>query len=50
MHIGIPEGEENEKGIENIPEEILAENFPKSKGNWCQDTGSTEVPKKVKPK
>ena len=25
---GIPEGEEKEKGIENIFEEIMAENFP----------------------
>ena len=26
--IGIPEGEEKEKGIENIFEEIMAKNFP----------------------
>ena len=29
--IGIPEGEEKEKGIENIFEEIMAENFPNLK-------------------
>ena len=29
--IGIPEGEEKEKGIENIIEEIMAENFPNLK-------------------
>ena len=29
--IEIPEGEENEKGIENIFEEIMAENFPNLK-------------------
>ena len=29
IHItGIPEGEEREKGAENISEEIMAENFP----------------------
>ena len=26
--IGIPEGEEREKGIENVLEEIMVENFP----------------------
>ena len=32
LHIlGIPEGEEKEKGIENIFEEIMAENFPNLK-------------------
>ena len=29
--IGIPEGEEKEKGIENIFEEIMDENFPNLK-------------------
>ena len=29
--IGIPEGEEKEKGIENIFEVIMAENFPNLK-------------------
>ena len=40
--IGIPE-EEKETGIENIFEEIMAENS-------YQDTGSTEGPKQVEPK
>ena len=31
--IGLPEGEEKEKGIENISEEIMAENFPNLKEN-----------------
>ena len=32
IHIkGIPEGEEREKGIENLFEEIMAENFPNLK-------------------
>ena len=29
--VGIPEGEEKEKGIENIFEKIIAENFPNLK-------------------
>ena len=29
--IGIPEGEEKEKGIENISEEIMSEKFPNLK-------------------
>ena len=29
--IGIPEGVENDKGIENIFEEIMAKNFPNLK-------------------
>ena len=29
--IGIPEGEEKEKGIENIFQEMMAENFPNLK-------------------
>ena len=29
--IGIPEGEEREKGIKNVFEEIMAENFPNIK-------------------
>ena len=29
--IGIPEGKEREKGIENVFEEIMAENFPNLK-------------------
>ena len=28
LHIGVPEGEEREKGPEKIFEEIIAENFP----------------------
>ena len=31
--IGIPERKEKEKGIENIFEEIMAENFPNLKEN-----------------
>ena len=31
MLIGVPEGEEEEKGIENIFEDMMAENFPNLK-------------------
>ena len=44
--IGIPEGEDKEKGIENIFEEIMAE-LSKAEGNRYQDTGSTEGPKQA---
>ena len=36
--IGIPEGKEKEKGIENIFEEIMTENFFISKENIYEDT------------
>ena len=43
--IGLPEGEEREKGIENIFEEIMAENFP----NLNKET-DTQVQEPKKPK
>ena len=46
--IGIPE-EEKEKGIENIFEEIIAENFPNLKEKDIK-TGSIESPKQVETK
>ena len=50
LHItGILE-EEKQKGIENIFEEIMAENFPKCKGNRYPDRGATEGPKQVEHK
>ena len=48
--IRIPEREEKEKGIENISEEIMAGQLSKSKGNWYQDIGNTDVPRQVEPK
>ena len=45
----ILEGEEKEKGIESIFEEIMSENFPNLKETY-QDTASTEGPKQVEPK
>ena len=47
---GIPEGEEREKGIKNVFEEIIAENFPNLKKEMYQGTGSTEGPKQYEPK
>ena len=47
--IGILEGEEKEKGVENIFEEIRAQSFPNLKGTDT-DTGSKEGPKQVEPK
>ena len=48
--IGIPEGEEKEKGIENMIEDIMSENFPNLKENIYKDRGHTEGPKQVEPK
>ena len=48
--IGIPEGEEREKGIKNVFEEIMAENFPNLGKETYPGTGSTEGPKQDKPK
>ena len=39
--IPIPEGEEKEKGTENIFEEIIAEKPSKSKGNVSRSTEGT---------
>ena len=48
--IGIPEGEEKEKGIENIFEEIMAENFPNlKKENEIQIQEEQRVPYKLNP-
>ena len=42
-------GEEREKGIENVFEEIMAEKFPNlKKGNRYPGTGSKEDPKQNK--
>ena len=46
---GIQEGEEKERGIENIFEEIVSEDFSNLEETY-QDTGSTEGPKQVEPK
>ena len=43
--IWVPEGEEREKGVENIFDEITAENFLMLKKETYSGTGSTESPK-----
>ena len=48
--IGIPEGEEKAKRVENIFEEIMAKTFPDLKENRYQNTGSKEGPKQGEPK
>ena len=40
--IGVPEGEEREKGLEKISEEIIAENFPNMGKESHLSPGSAE--------
>ena len=47
--IGIPEGEEKEKGIENIFEEIMAENFPNQKETDSKIQEAQRAPNKFNP-
>ena len=49
--MGNPEGQETEKGIKNLPEEIRAEHFPnpgKETDNQAQE--SQRAPNKIKPR
>ena len=49
--IGIPQGEEEEQGIENLFEKVMMENFPnlrREKGTQIQET--QRVPSKRNPK
>ena len=49
--IGVPEGEEKEKGAGNLFEEVLVENFPNlRKEEDIQFQESQQVPNKMKPK
>ena len=49
--IGVPEGEEREKGAENLFEEIMAENFPNlAKETDTQVQEAQRVPNKMNPK
>ena len=48
--IGIPEGEEKEKGIENIFEEIMSENFPDLKETDIKIQEAQRALKQVEPK
>uniref|UniRef100_A0A8D1GWR4 L1 transposable element RRM domain-containing protein n=1 Tax=Sus scrofa TaxID=9823 RepID=A0A8D1GWR4_PIG len=47
--IGIPEGEEKENGIENIFEEIMAENFSNLKHTDIKIQEAQRVPNKLNP-
>ena len=47
--IGIPEGKEKEKGIENIFEEIVAENFPNLKDTDIKMQKAQRAPNKLNP-
>ena len=49
MHIGIPEGEEKEKGIENIFEEIISENFTNLKKTDIKIQEAQRAPNKLNP-
>ena len=48
--MGIPEGEENEQGMENLFEEIMTENFPNLVKERHTGPGSAENPKQDGPK
>ena len=47
--IGIPEGEEKKKGIENIFEEIMAENFPNLMETDIKIQEAQRAPNKLNP-
>ena len=47
--IVIPEGEEKEKGIENIFKEIMAENFPNLKDTDFKIQEAQRAPNKLNP-
>ena len=47
---GIPEGEERDKGIENVFEEIVAENFPNlKKETYMMIQEAQKAPNKMNP-
>ena len=48
--IGILEGEEKEKGIENIIEEIISENYPNLKHTDIKTHGAQRASNKLNPK
>ena len=47
--IGIPEGEEKEKGTENIFEEIMSEKFPNLKESNIKIQEAQRAPNKLNP-
>ena len=48
--IGIPEGEEEEQGIENLFEKVLMENFPNLKREKVTQIQETQSPNQEEPK
>ena len=48
--IGIPEGEEEEQGIENLFEKVMMENFPNLMREKVTQIQETQSPKQEKPK
>ena len=47
----MPEGEEEEQGIENLFEKVMMENFPNLiRGKSHTNPGNTESPKQEEPK
>ena len=48
--IGIPEGEEEEQGIENLFEKVMMENNPNLMTESHTNPGNTESPKQEEPK
>ena len=48
--IGIPEGEEEEQGIENLFEKVMMENFPNLKREKVTQIQETQSPKQEEPK
>ena len=47
--IGVPEGVENDKGMENIFEEVFTGNFPNLKDTEFKIKGTQKVPNKLNP-
>ena len=48
--IGIPEGEEEEQGIENLFEKVIVENFPNLMREKVTQIQETQSPKQEQPK
>ena len=48
--IGIPEGEEEEQGIENLFEKVMMENFPNLMREKVTNPGNIKSPNQEEPK
>ena len=48
--IGLPEGEEEEQGIENLFEKVMMENFPNLRKERVTRIQQTQSPKQEEPK